>query len=221
MCIRDSYPTDSSINVAIGQGKAVAPQDLSIEVPDGKGGWRTAKARQGFPAGKHKSLLLPLAGLDPDGAAAPERLRLRTNLEVYWDQLALVALVPGEEATRTQRLAAESAQLRYRGLSVTSHTGDDPAPHAMPEIPDYSRVTTTVPWLNLGGFYTRFGDVKPLLEQVDDRYVILNAGDEILLRFKAPADPPAGWVRDFVFISDGWEKDGDFNTCLLYTSRCV
>ncbi|HQZ72181.1 MAG TPA: FG-GAP-like repeat-containing protein [Anaerolineae bacterium] len=206
------YPTDSSINVAIGQGKAVAPQDLSIEVPDGKGGWRTAKARQGFPAGKHKSLLLPLAGLDPDGAAAPERLRLRTNLEVYWDQLALVALVPGEEATRTQRLAAESAQLRYRGLSVTSHTGDDPAPHAMPEIPDYSRVTTTVPWLNLGGFYTRFGDVKPLLEQVDDRYVILNAGDEILLRFKAPADPPAGWVRDFVFISDGWEKDGDFNT---------
>lgn len=206
------YPTDSSINVAIAQGKAAAPQDLSIEVPDGKGGWRTAKAHEGFPAGKRKSLLLPLAGLDPGGAAAPQRLRLRTNLEVYWDQLAVVALVPGGEPTRTQRLAAESAQLRYRGLSVTSHTGDDPAPHAMPEIPDYGRVTTTVPWLNLGGFYTRFGDVKPLLEQVDDRYVILNAGDEILLRFKAPADPPAGFTREFVFISDGWEKDGDFNT---------
>lgn len=206
------YPTDSSINVALAQGKAAAPEDLSIELPDGQGGWRTARAHEGFPAGKRKSLLIPLAGLDPDGAAAPQRLRLRTNLEVYWDQLAVVALVPGREPTRTQRLAAESAQLRYRGLSVTSHTGDDPAPHAMPEIPDYDRVTTTVPWLNLGGFYTRFGDVKPLLEQVDDRYVILNAGDEILLRFKVPADPPAGFTRDFVFISDGWEKDGDFNT---------
>jgi hypothetical protein len=206
------YPTDSSINVAIAQGQAAAPRDLSIEVPDGQGGWRTARAHEGFPAGKRKSLLLPLADLDPEGAAAPGRLRLRTNLEVYWDQLAIVALVPGREATRTQRLAAESAQLRFRGLSVTSHTGDDPAPHAMPEIPDYDRVTTTVPWLNLGGFYTRFGDVRPLLEQVDDRYVILNAGDEILLRFKAPADPPAGFTRDFVFISDGWEKDGDFNT---------
>jgi hypothetical protein len=206
------YPTDSSINVAIGQGKAAAPQDLSIELPDGAGGWTTARARLGFPAGKRKSLLIPLAGLDPAGAAAPERLRLRSNLEVYWDQLAVVALVPGREATRTQRLAAESAQLRYRGLSVTTHTDADPAPHAMPEIPDYDRVTTTVPWLNLGGFYTRFGDVKPLLAQVDDRYVILNAGDEILLRFRAPADPPTGFTRDFVFISDGWEKDGDFNT---------
>lgn len=208
------YPTDSSINVAIGQGKAVAPQGLSIELPDGQGGWTAARSGLGFPAGKQKSLLIPLAGLDPDGAAAPARLRLRTNLEVYWDQLALTSLAsaPAEETQRSQRLAPQSAELRYRGLSVTSHMGDDPAPHSRPEIPDYERVTSTVPWLNLEGFYTRFGDVKPFLEQVDDRYVILNAGDEILLRFAAPAEPPAGWVRDFVFISDGWEKDGDFNT---------
>ena len=24
--------------------------------------------------------------------------------------------------------------------------------------------------------------------------------------------PPPGWKRDFVFISDGWEKDGNVNT---------
>lgn len=67
-------------------------------------------------------------------------------------------------------------------------------------------------WPDLVGFYTRFGDVRPLLTAVDDRYVILNAGDEIALRFDAPAAPPAGWVRDYVFVSDGWEKDGDLNT---------
>ena len=33
----------------------------------------------------------------------------------------------------------------------------------------------------------------------------------------APAEPPAGWARDFVLIGDGWEKDGDFNTAFSGT----
>ena len=62
------------------------------------------------------------------------------------------------------------------------------------------------------GFYTRFGDVRELLEKVDDRYVIANAGDELALRFSEPSPPREGWVRDFVLIGDGWNKDGDYNT---------
>ena len=65
---------------------------------------------------------------------------------------------------------------------------------------------------DLIGYHTRYGDVRELLEQIDDRYVILCAGDEVVLRFKAPAGPPPGWKRDFVWVSDGWVKDGDFNT---------
>jgi hypothetical protein len=64
----------------------------------------------------------------------------------------------------------------------------------------------------LGGFATRFGDVRELLEKVDDRYVIMNAGDEIAMRFRAPDGPPAGWTRDFLWVCDGWAKDGDLNT---------
>jgi hypothetical protein len=40
----------------------------------------------------------------------------------------------------------------------------------------------------------------------------MNAGDEIRLRFPAPPPPAAGWTRDFIFVSDGWDKDGNFNT---------
>jgi hypothetical protein len=47
---------------------------------------------------------------------------------------------------------------------------------------------------------------------VDDRYVIMNAGDELRLEFQAPPPPPPGWTRDFVLVGDGWEKDGDYNT---------
>jgi hypothetical protein len=73
-------------------------------------------------------------------------------------------------------------------------------------------VQPTQRWRDLVGFYTRFGDVKPLLQRIDDRYVIMNAGDEMQLKFPQLSAPPAGWKRDFVFISDGWTKDGNLNT---------
>jgi hypothetical protein len=47
---------------------------------------------------------------------------------------------------------------------------------------------------------------------VDDRYVIMNAGDELRLRFPEVPPPAPGYVRDFVMVGDGWVKDGDYNT---------
>jgi hypothetical protein len=106
------------------------------------------------------------------------------------------------------RVAASSAELRYRGFSQTrSPRGESP------ETPDYARLENTVPrWRDLTGYYTQFGDVRELVARVDDRYVIMNAGDELRLQFPAPAPPRTGWRRDFVLIGDGWEKDGDYNT---------
>ena len=106
------------------------------------------------------------------------------------------------------RVAASSAELGYRGFSQTrSPRGESP------ETPDYARLENTVPrWRDLTGYYTRFGDVRELVERVDDRYVIMNAGDELRLQFPAAAPPRIGWRRDFVLIGDGWEKDGDYNT---------
>ena len=87
---------------------------------------------------------------------------------------------------------------------------------------------------DLIGYYTRYGDVRELVNEIDDRYVIVNSGDELSLRFSEQPPPPVGWVRDFVIVGDGWIKDGDYNStfsktvlplpyhaCLLYTSRCV
>ncbi|HEV7518289.1 MAG TPA: hypothetical protein VGR07_18480, partial [Thermoanaerobaculia bacterium] len=64
------------------------------------------------------------------------------------------------------------------------------------------------------GRYTRYGDVRELLAQADDRSVILAAGDEIALTFDAsrlPAPPP-GWRRTVFLESVGWDKDADRNT---------
>ncbi len=204
------HPTDSSINVAIGQGKRAQPQGLVLEVPTADGNWTVARPDLGFPAGKNKTILIDLTGVFHSGG--PRRLRLRTNLEIFWDSLAVAEAAP-ETEIKTQRLAAGSAELRPRGYSLMTEANP-----SSPELPHYDSITGTGQrWRDLIGFYTRFGDVGELLKEVDDRYVIANAGDELALRFPAPAPPPEGWTRDFIMIGDGWNKDGDYNTAFSKT----
>ena len=204
------HPSDSSINIAMGQGHHDAPRPLSLEIPDGRGGWRVAKANLGFPAGRKKNCLIDLTNVFPQGT--PHRLRLRTNLEIYWDSIEWAKGEPNT-ALKIAQLNPITADLHYRGYSIIHQ-----ANQSSPEIPDYNHLaSTTQIWRDLSGYYTRYGDVRELLAGIDDRYVIMNAGDELSLRFAAPAPPPAGWVRDYVIAGDGWIKDGDYNSTYSQT----
>jgi hypothetical protein len=204
------HPTDSSINVAVSQGHHEPAQGLSLEVPDGHGGWVVAQPRLGFPAGRKKICLFDLTHVFRPGT--PHRLRLRTNLEIYWDSIEWAQGRP-DAPLKTMSLDPAVADLHYRGYSVINQ------PNASsPEVPDYNRLSGSKQiWRDLVGYYTRFGDVRELLAKADDRYVIMNSGDEISLRFAAPPPPPAGWVRDFVITGDGWIKDGDYNSTFSKT----
>jgi hypothetical protein len=203
------HPTDSSVNVAISQGAHAAPRGLSLHVADAAGRFRKVREGLGFPSGKDKTVLLDLTGVFPAGG--PRRLRLATNLEIFWDRLAWAEGRPDVRAV-PQRVALASADLGYRGYSVTEQA--DPG---SPERPRYRLAGTAPRWLDLEGYHTRFGDVRELLAGVDDRYVIMNAGDEMQLRFLEVPPPAAGMVRDFVLVGDGWVKDGDFNTTFSRT----
>jgi Flp pilus assembly protein TadD len=199
------HPSDSTVNVAMSQGAHERPHWLSLEVPDGKGGWRVAKPNLGFPAGRNKICLIDLTGVF--AAGIPHRLRLRTNLEIYWDSIEWAQGLPNIPM-KINRLVPAVADLRYRGFSIIHQ-----ANASSPELPEYDHLAGTSPqWRDLTGFYTRFGDVRELLAKTDDRYVIMNAGDEMVLRFAVPPPPPPGWVRDFVIAGDGWIKDGDYNS---------
>ena len=203
------HPTDSSINVAIAQGAHAAPDGLSLQVADASGRFREVRSRLGFPAGKDKTILVDLTGLF--GASGPRRLRLATNLEIFWDRLGWAVGRP-DVAIAPRRLELQTADLAYRGYSITEQPSA-----SVPERPRYALAGTGARWRDLEGYHTRFGDVLPLLRQVDDRYVIMNAGDELRLRFPEVPAPAPGVVRDFVVVSDGWEKDGDYNTSFSRT----
>jgi FG-GAP-like repeat/Tetratricopeptide repeat/ASPIC and UnbV len=199
------HPSDSSINVAISQGSHEQARALSLEVPDGHGGWVVARPNLGFPAGRKKICLLDLSGVFRPGT--PHKVRLRTNLEIYWDSIEWAQGLP-DATVKVTRLAPATADLHYRGYSVVQQANS-----SSPEIADYNHLmSTTQIWRDLEGYYTRYGDVRELLGGIDDRYVIMNAGDEISLRFQVPDAPPLGWVRDYVIAGDGWIKDGDYNS---------
>ena len=204
------HPTDSSINVAISQGQQEKARPLSLEIPNGRGGWEVVRPNMGFPAGRNKISLIDLTNVFRSGT--PRRLRLRTNLEVYWDSLEWAVGLPDADLKLT-RLNPDMADLHHRGYSVINQAND-----SSPQIPDYNRLSGSKQvWRDLIGYYTRFGDVRALLMRADDRYVIMNAGDEMSFRFAAPASPPSGWVRDYVIVGDGWIKDGDYNSTFSKT----
>ncbi len=193
---------------------------------DGNGGWTVVEPFIGFPAGKGKTMLIDLGKLadaprDADGFV---RLRLRNSMEIYWDRLGVARRLPADVATVTTA-TLRSAVMGHHGFSMTNQyargvQGPGASPRSQPDTPDYNRIASTVPiWLDLAGWYTRYGPVEPLLSAVDDRYVIVNAGDEVRLVFDdvAPSAAGAAMVRDYVFQSDGWNKDGDFNTAYSAT----
>jgi tetratricopeptide (TPR) repeat protein len=206
------HDTDASVVKALSQNGRVAPQQMSIEVPDASGHWITARQGLGFLKGRLKTVVLDISGIFRPGA--PRRLRLRTNLEIYWNKLSWAPGLPSQEhAIKVQHLSLAAADLRYRGFSRITQANE-----TSPEVPNYDVIEeSALKWHDQEGLVTRYGDVRELLTEIDDRFVITSPGDELRMRFNAPAAPAAGWKRDFILICDGWVKDGDYNSTFSKT----
>jgi tetratricopeptide (TPR) repeat protein len=200
------YPTDASINFALAQSQALQIVPLQVQVKDAAGQWRTVIPDLGFPAGKNKTVIADLTG---KFLSADHRIRVRTNMEVYWDRAFVAATASASPVTVTP-LRTLAADLRYRGFSRMHRQGG----RYGPKWYDYDDVSREPAWAPIPGALTRYGDVVPLLGATDDMYIIFGPGDEIALQFDATGAPPLppGWTRDFVLYADAWMKDADLNT---------
>jgi hypothetical protein len=143
----------------------------------------------------------------------PPNLPLRTNLDLYWNNLTWGAGLRDPEHLQVRHLGLAAADLGFRGFSLITQANP-----SSPELPHYDRVQESdLRWHNQEGYVTRYGDVRELLQDIDDRYVITSPGDELRMRFAELPPPAAGWKRDFVLICDGWVKDGDYNSTFAGT----
>jgi tetratricopeptide (TPR) repeat protein len=198
----------SSDNVAAWQqGQSLRPPILQVE--EAPGTWRTAIADVGFPAGRPQTIVLDVTEACASAGTVDHlsrcRLRLLTNMRIYWDRI-----VVGTEVTFARRLRwldPVEAVLRCRGFSSPiSPDGREPL------IYEYERASRELPWKLMPGRYTRYGDVRPLLVQTDSRFVIAAPGDEIALEFDARAALPKGWARTFLLYASGYSKEMDINS---------
>jgi len=137
-------------------------------------------------------------------AAPTGKLRIRTNMQVYWDE---IYLAPAEDASAAT-LEVKRADLAARGFMK------EVLPEGRPPIAyDDSRNDPLVA-TRWKGKLTKLGDVTELLTKFDDRFVLCGPGDEVTVRFDATQLPELkpGWKRSFVLKSQGYCKDTSTTT---------
>jgi hypothetical protein len=176
-----------------------------VDALNADGKWIRAVSDIGFPAGLPRTSVADLTGKLPTGTT---KIRVGTNLQIYWDQILIDRTSTPSEA-HMEDVPLYSADLKFHGYPrdverQTNAHGD--------HYYVYEQVSKTGPYARQTGAYTRLGNVKSLVEHTDDRFVVFGSGDVIELEFD-PRKLPAlsqGWTRDYFFFADGYEKDMDF-----------
>jgi tetratricopeptide (TPR) repeat protein len=195
------YFTATSMYAADQAGvKVIAPY---VEALNAKGKWSRVVEDMGFPAGLERTMVTDLTG---KLAAGTRRIRIVTNLKIYWDAIR-IDQTPDAKEIRTAEVPLAKASLEFLGYPREIRL----AP-ASDTVYSFTNRSMTGPYARAAGNYTRFGDVLDLLSAADDRFVVFGSGEGVKLDFDPRGLPalPAGWVRDYFFYANGFEKDLDF-----------
>ena len=190
--------------------QAISPYVEALVGDDGGANrkWKRVIDDMGFPAGGPRTMTADLTGKLPLGT---KKIRITTNLQVYWDNILV------DRTKQDERNQAQSPRLTPVPL-VHANLENHGYPLKIEGTPPgnvqyiYEKVSAIGPYTRPAGTYTRYGDVLPLLTATDDKLAVFGSGDEVSLDFDPLNLPalPKGWVRDYFFAANGYEKDMDF-----------
>jgi hypothetical protein len=122
------------------------------------------------------------------------RIRITYAYKTHINQIAFDG-TPDLELPDPEIIPIKSAELSYSGVY---HKYNEDG-----EIPDYYETESNDDYGYYPGKYTKYGEVAELLEEQDDRFVIMSRGDEIALKFENPkSSVPEGYKR--LYIADTW-----------------
>jgi hypothetical protein len=190
----------SGENVRAGASPVLSDKSVRPTRPEK---WVRVTDDMGFPAGLPKTITADLSDKLPVGTT---RIRITTNLQIYWDNI-LIDRSPQNENFKLTTIPLTKASLDYHGYPRQI---EDQPPGNVKYV--YEQVSRTGPYARQSGEYTRYGDVQPLLTSFDDKFVVFGSGEEVQLEFNPAKLPPLpkGWTRDYFFNANGYEKDMDF-----------
>ena len=202
------YFTATSMYAADQAGvKVIAPY---VEAQDARGKWVRVVEDMGFPAGLERTMVADLSGKLPPGT---RRIRIVTNLKIYWDAIRI------DQTTSPREVRVSEVPLAKASLDFLGYPREIRLQPASDTTYSYAHRSMTGPYARAAGNYTRYGDVSDLLRVSDDRFAVFGSGEGVKLDFDPKALPalPAGWVRDYFFYADGFEKDLDFYAADAFT----
>jgi len=175
----------------------VKPKDVPrVEVINKKGQWETVR-NIGFVSGDKKSMVVDLSG-----AFKTDDHRVRIFIgerdrrfildRARMDQSPPIPL-------KTTYLPASYAELYFRGPANQIGANFD---HPVLAQDDVKAGKSD---LIFYGKFTKYGDVRPLLTKTDDMFVIMQHGDEVLVKFDNPS-LDKGLERTPVLMADFYYK---------------
>jgi hypothetical protein len=194
------YPFPESIYAATQAGVLTLGPTLEQKQSDGT--WKVLDDL-GFPAGLPRVMVKDVSGkID----SSQGKLRIRTNLQIHWDQIMLAPLhsVAGTTSeTKLVDLPLDSAILQYRGII------QEYSPNGQPPIAYDDNRIEPVAVTRWKGNLTKTGSVTKLLRDWDDRLVIAGPGDEVIIAFNGEKLPPVAADRERTMIlkAKGYTKD--------------
>ncbi|NBB93135.1 MAG: tetratricopeptide repeat protein [Gammaproteobacteria bacterium] len=193
------YPYSQTVFAAWQAGADYAAPTLEARAG---GRWQTVHEHFGYPAGMPREMSLPLDAL-PSGTTA---LRLRTNLEIYFDRIAVALAEAPPDTARLRTLEVDLARLARSGFARRDTLAQ--------RRPYYDYADRSAFWDTKAptGFYTAFGAVDRLVAEADEAFAVIGPGEEVHFEFPAPAAPPEGFRREVVLEVRGYAKDMDLYT---------
>ncbi len=173
----------------------------SLEARGQGGEWVTVCEEFGYPGGMPRAFSVPLTRLPPQTTA----LRIRGNLEIYWDRLAVAQAEPCPQA-RVHQLPLLASEIGECGFITRQILGQQ-----RPAF-EYEQRVPFAGTRDPAGYYTRFGAADELIREADNALAIIGPGEQVSLEFESAPPCPRDWSRRFVFSAVGWCKDADLYT---------
>ncbi len=189
----------SSDNVAASQsGKSLFLPKLQVK--NKRGEWQTVIDSIGISIGRPQTIVADLTG---KFLTDSREVRIVTNFKTFWDKIAVDT--SEQKDVKTTEIKPSLANLRERGFSEEIKYGEMIAAN-------YDTVLKDARWKYFSGNFTKLGEVRELLEAVDDVFVVSKTGDELVLSFAALPELPKNKKYTFLLYADGYSKEMDINS---------